>query len=607
MKTMFDVLVNTKKGMKVSKMIWQENDCHIGRGDENQIVLQGWRVGKKHAHLFDINGEAHVKRFADNCGVEVNGKSIDSYGPIKHEDIIHIGDYCIHVQKRAGGKVNPQSVEQSSTLAGAKKPFTNHVNSNVNGNGFTSTAVQTQPKTTSAFMFDEKSEQSQVTARLEQTRDETPQELKERKELESWRSKVHQKLFDILDLRRINLGEMSDAELRAFTQKTITEILSKLPEIPNYIDRDELARQVLAEAVGLGPLEVLLEREDVSEIMVNAHDQIFFEQHGMLKKSRVTFTNDAAVISAIERIVTPLGRRIDESSPLVDARLKDGSRVNAIIPPLALKGPCITIRKFTKERLTTEHLMKFGSINDAMVAFLETAIVRKRNLVISGGTGSGKTTLLNVLSNFIPARERIVTVEDSAELRLGQPNLVSLEARPANQEGVGLVSIRDLVKNCLRMRPDRIVVGECRGGEALDMLQAMNTGHDGSLTTVHSNSPRDCIARLEVLTMMAGMDLPLRAIREQIASAVNIIVQQTRFSCGSRRITSITEVTGTEGDTVQLAEIFRFRQEGFDEKGKVMGKFVATGIIPEFYEDLRKRGIEIDLSIFKRPAGESYE
>ena len=317
-----------------------------------------------------------------------------------------------------------------------------------------------------------------------------------------------------------------------------------------------------------------------------------------MTKSEVTFSSDDAVMSAIERIVSPLGRRIDESSPMVDARLKDGSRVNAIIPPLALRGPCLTIRKFAKQKLTAKDIIAFGAINEPMVTFLEMAVKHRRNIVISGGTGSGKTMLLNVLSNFIPLGERIVTVEDAAELKLVQPHLVGLEARPANLEGKGAVSIRDLVKNCLRMRPDRIVVGECRGGEALDMLQAMNTGHDGSLTTAHANTPRDLISRLEVMVMMSGMDLPITAIREQVASAVDVVVQQTRFSDGSRRVVNISEITGVEGGIVQMQDIFRFDQKGFNEKGKVYGEYVATGAVPEFYEDLRSRGLAVDMTIF---------
>ena len=336
--------------------------------------------------------------------------------------------------------------------------------------------------------------------------------------------------------------------------------------------------------------------------MVNGHNDIYIERGGRLSRSAISFSNDAAVLAAIERIVSPLGRRIDESSPMVDARLKDGSRVNAIIPPLAIRGPSITIRKFSRKRLLDTDLIGFGSIDRAMIEFLRVAVRMRANVVVSGGTGSGKTTLLNVLSNFIPDSERIVTVEDAAELQLNQPNLVSLEARPANIEGRGAVTIRDLVKNCLRMRPDRIIVGECRGGEALDMLQAMNTGHDGSLTTAHANSPRDCLARLEVMTLMSGLDIPLQAIREQIASAVGLIVQQTRLSCGTRKVTHIAEVTGMEGNIIQLQDIFRFEQDGFDAAGKVRGQFLATGHVPDFYRDLARRGLEVDMSIFSRGA-----
>jgi len=283
---------------------------------------------------------------------------------------------------------------------------------------------------------------------------------------------------------------------------------------------------------------------------------------------------------------------------MVDARLKDGSRVNAIIPPLALRGPCITIRKFSSKKLSDQDIINFGAISAEMMAFLKTVVVNKQNVIISGGTGSGKTTLLNVLSNYIPKGERVITVEDAAELQLQQPHLVTLEARPANIEGTGQVTIRDLVKNCLRMRPDRIVVGECRGAEALDMLQAMNTGHEGSLTTAHANTPRDMLSRMEVMVLMAGMELPIQAIREQIASAINIVVQQNRFPDGSRKITYITEITGMESGVIQMQDIFRFEQDGYDEEGKLQGRFVATGQIPEFYEQMRKRGLDVDLSVF---------
>ncbi|HUX17804.1 MAG TPA: CpaF family protein, partial [Acidithiobacillus sp.] len=364
-------------------------------------------------------------------------------------------------------------------------------------------------------------------------------------------------------------------------------------------DRQRLVKEVLDEAVGLGPLEDFLADATITEIMVNRFDEVFIERQGKLLAAPALFSSEMAVRHIIDRIVAPIGRRIDESSPLVDARLADGSRVNAVIPPLSLKGACITIRKFSKKRLQMEDLMAYGSIEARMAHFIQVCVQQRKNIIISGGTGSGKTTLLNVLSNYIPDHERIVTIEDAAELRLYQPNLVSLEARPANMEGKGQIPIRELVRNALRMRPDRIVVGECRGGEALDMLQAMNTGHDGSLTTAHANTARDMLSRLEVMVLMAGMDLPLTAIREQIASAVDIIVQITRFSCGSRKVTSICEVTGTESGTIQLQELFTYKQQGYDAEGRVRGIFRATGAVPEFYEVMRERSLPVDLSIFQ--------
>jgi pilus assembly protein CpaF len=356
---------------------------------------------------------------------------------------------------------------------------------------------------------------------------------------------------------------------------------------------------VINEALGLGPLEDLLADDAVSEIMVNRCDQIYIERKGKLTLSDKKFTSNQAVLAAIERIVAPIGRRIDESSPMVDARLKDGSRVNAIIPPLALKGPCVTIRKFNKVPLTVDDLIRFGAMTRGMANFLKLVVELRRNVVVSGGTGSGKTTLLNMLSSFIPSDERIVTAEDSAELRLEQDHVVSLETRPPNLEGTGAVTIRDLVRNALRMRPDRIVVGECRAGEALDMLQAMNTGHDGSMTTLHANSPRDALARLETLVLMAGMDLPVRAIRDQIGSAVHMILQQARLGDGSRKVTAIAEVTGIDSDQVQIQDVFYFKQDGYTAEGKVKGRHVPTGYIPRFYEELRQRGLKADLSIFR--------
>jgi pilus assembly protein CpaF len=324
-------------------------------------------------------------------------------------------------------------------------------------------------------------------------------------------------------------------------------------------------------------------------------------------RSDIAFSSEKALMGVIERIVAPIGRRVDESSPLCDARLKDGSRVNIVIRPIALKGPSISIRKFAQRRLQVEDLVKFDSVDQQMVDFLRICVEQKKNIVISGGTGSGKTTLLNIISNLIPPLERIVTIEDAAELKLYHDNLVTLEARPANVEGRGQVSIRELVKNSLRMRPDRIVVGECRGGEALDMLQAMNTGHDGSLTTAHANSPRDMLSRLETMVLMAGMDLPVAAIREQIASAVQIIVQQTRFACGTRKVTSITEITGMERGVIQMQELFRFQRQGFYENGKIRGYFTPCGAVPSFYEELREFGVELDLSIFGTRDADAFD
>jgi pilus assembly protein CpaF len=355
---------------------------------------------------------------------------------------------------------------------------------------------------------------------------------------------------------------------------------------------------VLDEALGLGPLEDLLADDSVTEIMVNARDQIYVEQAGRPGLSKVTFSSEQQMMNVIERIVTPLGRRVDEKTPYVDARLSDGSRVHIIIPPLALRGPTITIRKFPKKRILSSDLVKFGSMTQEIADFLRACVEAKLNIVVSGGTGSGKTTLLNVLSNFIPATERIITVEDAAELQLGQEHLVRLETRPKNIEGEGEVAIRDLIKCCLRMRPDRIVVGECRGGEALDMLQAMNTGHSGSLTTVHANNPRECIGRLETLVMMAGMGLPLKAIRETVASAVNLIIQQSRLTDGSRKVTYVSEVIGMQGETVTIQDIFVFKQESLDKNRKIIGRFVPTGFIPKFVEEMEAKGLKISRGLF---------
>jgi pilus assembly protein CpaF len=409
-------------------------------------------------------------------------------------------------------------------------------------------------------------------------------EVGKRKDAVLLRREIHRLLLEHLDLATVEAAKLDDPSLRPKVLTALRRIVKTLEDrIPPDTSRDQLVGEMVDEALGLGPLENLLGDPTISEIMVVDADTIYIEQRGKLTRSTARFTDDERVRAIIERIVTPLGRRIDESSPIVDARLRDGSRVNAVIRPLALRGSAITIRKFSKSPLTMPRLIEFGALTEGMGQFLTRCVVAKKNIVISGGTGSGKTTLLNVLSAAIPSDERIVTIEDAAELQLGQPHVVSLETRPANMEGKGEYSIRDLVKNALRMRPDRIVVGECRGGEALDMLQAMNTGHDGSLTTTHANSPREALSRLETLVLMSGLDLPIRAIREQIAGAVNVLVQQSRLSDGSRRVTAISEVIGVndEGD-IELVPIFQFVRTGTTPKGKVEGEFRATGFLPTF-------------------------
>lgn len=378
-----------------------------------------------------------------------------------------------------------------------------------------------------------------------------------------------------------------------FVRKTANNlIISQELPIPMN-DRKKVIDGIVSNIIGLGPLDPLLADDSISEIMVNGKNQVYVERKGLLCLTDVKFDSDEQLMTVIDRIVTPLGRHVDESSPMVDARLSDGSRVNAIIPPLALKGPTVTIRKFPKDSITVDDLIKWKSASPKMMMFLEACVKAKENIIVSGGTGSGKTTLLGVLSAYIPANERIITIEDAAELRLQQTHVVSLEARPANIEGKGRIVIKDLVVNALRMRPDRIIVGECRGGEALDMLQAMNTGHDGSLTTGHANSPRDMMGRLETMVMMSGMELPSKAIREQIASAINIVVQQSRLPDGSRKITSISEITGLEHDEIVMQELFKFKQTGLDEKGKIVGTFTATGVRPICIDKLRRSGVVI--------------
>lgn len=398
---------------------------------------------------------------------------------------------------------------------------------------------------------------------------------------------VHRNVIDHYNKLLVEGNPEEEINVRELIESTLNE----QAHLVTRTRKESLVQEILDEVTGFGPLEVLLRDDSISEIMVNGSRKVYIERDGKIELSHVFFKDNDHVMQTIDKIISPLGRRCDESTPMVDARLPDGSRVNAIVPPLALNGPTITIRKFNATPLQVEDLIDYKSISFEMASFLKACVMGRCNIMVSGGTGSGKTTLLNVLSGFIPETERIVTIEDAAELKLMQEHVVSLESRPANIEGTGKIDIRDLVKNSLRMRPDRIIVGEVRSGEALDMLQAMNTGHDGSLATAHANTPRDMVARLETMVMMSGMDLPVKAIREQISSAIDIIVQQTRLRDGSRKIVAISEVTGMEGDVVTLQDIFVFKAKGFDGYGKLNGEFVSTGIRPYVLDTLDDNGI----------------
>ena len=518
-------------------------DLLIGKDENCQIVLTGWNVAKQHVKILSSDNEVFLQDLGGLFGTWVDGVKITRYGPVKGGETVLVGGHSLLI------------------VADEEQPVASHVAVSAKH----STPVQ------------------------------TPKRVVTEDPLLKWRRILHRTLLENLDSRRINITTMKDDELRSNVRSLINEIIQESRDLPTDIDRELLSQQLLDEAIGLGPMEILLKDESVTEVMVNRFDEIWVERSGKLELTNVAFSSDIAVLGAIERIVTPLGRRIDESSPMVDARLKDGSRVNAIIPPLALRGPSLTIRKFPKSRMNYEGMLKMESISQQMVDFMRIAVEERLNIIVSGGTGTGKTTFLNMVSGFIPDDERIVTIEDAAELSLSQPNLVGLESKPANTEGKGAVTIRDLVRNSLRMRPDRIVIGECRSGEALDMLQAMNTGHDGSLTTLHANTPRDAMSRLEVLVTMAGMNIPVSAIREQIASAVDIVVQLTRFPCGRRKVTYITEVTGCPAGIIQMQDIYVYKKTGVDSDYKTVGYFEPTGLVPDFFTKLQDSGTKLDL------------
>ncbi|MFZ5585030.1 MAG: CpaF family protein [Thermodesulfobacteriota bacterium] len=443
-----------------------------------------------------------------------------------------------------------------------------------------------------------------ATGALALARNESPADDERERAFQELKARVHYQVIDRLDLSVLSAAPTQQ------TEKDLTGairlIIDGQPDPLSQAERESLVREIKNEVLGLGPLEPLLSDPSISDILVNGPNRVYVERSGRLQRVNVRFRDDNHLLKIIDKIATGVGRRIDESSPMVDARLPDGSRVNAIIPPLALDGPSLSIRKFAVDPLKVDDLIRIGTITPAAARLMEAIVKSRLNVIISGGTGTGKTTFLNVMSGYIPAHERIVTIEDSAELQLQQDHIVRLETRPANIEGHGEITLRDLVRNALRMRPDRIVVGEVRGGEALDMMQAMNTGHDGSLTTVHANSPRDALSRLETMMSMAGLEIPDKAIRQQVASAVNIVIQLARLSDGSRRLMSLSEITGTEGDTISMQEIFRYTQTGVDERGRVVGRFGPTGIRPRCAERIRSHGIELEASLFSDQAGGGF-
>ena len=552
-------LIKSDEG-EATRYILEDGSYLIGRGANCALQLPDPGVSERHALLLLRGQTARLEDLHSANGTYINGSPIDGLVDLPPDGIVQIGSTMMRVIPATDEVAPPAEEAYGSSQQQTVAP------------------PVPSPETPPAPPPDP----------LAGVR----RQVKEQ---------IQRELIARLDLKRLTVAGVDRAGLeRQATDKIheIVEQVRKSGKLPKGIDADRLESEVFNEALRLGPLEELLADDSVTEIMVNGPHRVYVERGGKIQLTDLQFLDDASVMAIIERIVSPIGRRIDESQPYVDARLADGSRVNAIIPPLALSGPTVTIRKFAKKTLTVEDFIRFGTWSRNAAEFMKACVIMRKNIIVAGGTGSGKTTLLNLLSGFIPHDERIVTVEDAAELRLVQPHVVRLEARPPNIEGRGAVTIRDLVKNCLRMRPDRIIVGECRGGEALDMLQAMNTGHDGSLTTVHANSPRDVISRLETMVLMSGMELPSRAIREQIASAVDVIIHESRLSDGSRKVVAISEVTGLEGQNVVMQDIFAFRQTGVDDRGVVTGVFRPTGAVPTFYEHLRSRGLRLDPAMF---------
>ena len=564
---MYLIIKGRSESFRSVSLDGEKSSWLIGRDPNCDIVLKASQISRRHAMISLEDGEFFIEDCNSSLGVFVNESKITEKTKIAVGNLIRLCSYELLLSfEDVEEEESPDESEQTVMISDIQK---------FRGAFFNQGRFQSEYKSVNLLYTDEM------------------MKLKKR---------IHEKILSEMNLPAIHVRDLAKAETRVRLDRVLTRVMREFwHEIPRNISPEIFKEGIVDELINYGPISPLLRADDITEVMINGPDLIFVEHEGKLFETGIRFFNDQHLLSVIQRIVEPLGRHIDEASPMVDARLPDGSRVNAIIPPLAIDGALVTIRKFAKNKLTTEDLIDYGSLTDEMAQFLSFAVKYKQNIIISGGTGSGKTTLLNVLSQFIPLDERLVTIEDSAELKLTHRNLARLESRTAHIEGKGKVSIRDLLVNALRMRPDRIIIGECRSGEALDMLQAMNTGHDGALTTVHANSPRDSLSRLENMVLMAGVELPVSSIREQVASAINFVVQQSRLGDGSRKITQVTEITGREGNTILMQDIFVWKQEGVDENGKFYGHFEATGHIPKFVSALRERGVlDIDMSLFAK-------
>lgn len=580
----------------------------IGRSQNNDIILNSQRVSRRHAVLKLLEDRFLLINQSAN-GVMVNGERVSRVKELDPGEFAQIDQYkfCVEASDEEGFDTEKELADEG--LDYDEDPLSKETITDSDVEEATEKQASDDSDTDGRFDVDDMEEYLGEVAvdpnyqepRISLTGEEVETREKEaREELIEFKAQMHDELKGRLDLHSFDIEDYRDPSTVRRVTKALKTLLEKhAHEIPEPFTRDEVFKEMMDQVCGLGPIEDLIKYRGVTEIMVVDREHVYAELDGEIVLTDRFFNDEKAMMTVIERIVIPQGRRVDETNPMVDTRLDDGSRVNAVIPPLALKDPCLTIRKFPEDRLEVDDLVEFESFTPEMAKFLGRAVRARKNIIISGGTGSGKTTLLNVMSGFIGPTERVVTIEDAAELQLQQDHVVSLETKPPNLEGEGEVTIRDLVKNSLRMRPDRIVVGECRGGEALDMLQAMNTGHEGSMTTVHSNNPTEAIARLETLVMMSGMELPPIAIRRQIANSVDLIVQQTRYSDGSRRVSQVTEVVELtdEGD-VRLEDIYKFKQTGLDEDQVVQGYFLATGYLPSFLNDFIVQGLATEEDFF---------